>query len=157
METIDQALQQRVWERVRGTAQPREPEPESLRELIAGEWADSAAYLRLAEHYRGGEAALLRQMHRREQAHLASLKGIYRVLTGRPATVKSPPLPREGKETALRRCYYREQRCMESYRQWMAHPVFGPVFENMYAQELAHSGVLLELIGRLPAANIVAK
>lgn len=148
METIDQALQQRVWERVSGT-QRREQAPEDLLELIAGEWSDSAAYLRLAGQYGGAEATLLRQMHRREQAHLATLKGIYRVLTGRPAVVKSPPLPKETKETALRRCYYREQRCLESYRQWMAHPVFGPVFENMYAQELAHSGVLLELIGRL--------
>lgn len=148
MESIDTALQQRVWERVRGV-QSREQEPEDLAELIAGEWADSVAYLRLAAQYRGAEAALLRQMHRREQAHLASLKGIYRVLTGRPAAVKSPPLPKESKETALRRCYYREQRCMDSYRQWKAHPVFGSVFETMYAQELAHSGVLLELIGRL--------
>ena len=148
MESIDTALQQRVWERVRGT-QHRDHEPEDLLALIAGEWADSAAYLRPAAQFRGAEAALLRQMHSREQAHLACLKGIYRVLTGRPALVKSPPLPRESKETALRRCYYREQRCMESYRQWMAHPVFGPIFENMYAQELTHSGTLLELIGRL--------
>lgn len=149
METIDQALQQRVWERVRGTAQPRQLEPENLLELIAGEWADSAAYLRLSGYYRGAEAVLLRQMHRRERAHLNSLKGIYRVLTGRSAIVKTPPLPTQSKETALRRCYYREQQCLENYRQWMAHPVFGTVFENMYAQELAHSGALLELIGRL--------
>lgn len=148
MEIIDRQLQQRVWQRVRGT----DPLPEDagqLLELIAGEWVDGIAYLRLANRYRGSEAALLRRMHQQEQAHIACLKGVYRMLTGRQPTVKAPPLPRESRETALRRCYHRELRCMEQYRRWEEHPQFGAVFGRLLEQEQLHCQQLLGLIGRL--------
>lgn len=149
METIDSQLQQRVWQRVQGSARTVE-DPAVLLELIAGEWTDGAAYLQLSRRCSGKDAALLRQMHAQEQSHVACLKGIYSILTGRPAIVKAPPLPRENREAALRRCYRREMQCLEVYRQWARHPEFGPVFEKMYGQELAHCRTLLELLGRVP-------
>lgn len=150
METIDRDLQQRVWERVRSVA-PAGNDPARLLELIAGEWTDAAAYLQLSRHYRGADAALLRQMHREEMAHCACLKGIYTLYTGQKAAVKAPPLPKELPEAALRRCYHRERQSQETYRQWMEHPEFGPVFARMHEQELQHCRSLLELIGRFAA------
>lgn len=148
METIDRELQRRVWQRVQGAGSAGE-DPAELLELIAGEWIDSAAYLQLSKQYRGKNAALLRRMHSQERSAVACLKGVYNVLTGRPAIVKAPPLPKESREAALRRCYHREVQCMALYRKWTAHPQFGPVFERLCAQAQAHCSMLLELIGRL--------
>ncbi len=147
METIDRQLQQRVWQRVH-SAPPVEDSAQLL-ELIAGEWTDGAAYLQLSRHYTGKEAALLRQMHAQERSHVACLKGVYSILTGRPAIVKAPPLPRENREAALRRCYHRETQCLDHYRQWARHPQLGPVFERLYDQELSHCRTLLELLGKI--------
>ena len=78
MQTIDQTLQERVWQRVAGSIPTADPS--QLLALIAGEWTDAVAYRQLSRQYKGKQATLLGQVFRQKQAQIACLKGIYYIL-----------------------------------------------------------------------------
>lgn len=148
METYDAEKAARVWQRVHATAQP-EPSTAELPALIAGEWADAAAYLQLSRRYQGRESAILRRMFEEEQSHAACLKGIYTLLTGEHTVTRTPPPAQESTEVILRRCYGREMQCLAQYEQRQSHREYGPVFARLAEQEREHCRMILELLGKL--------
>ena len=149
MKGYDAEKAARVWERVHATAGVEQDPARELPALIAGEWTDGATYLHLSRRFQGREAQLLRKMYQEEQSHAACLKGIYNLITGEHVTVKAPPAPVENTETALRRCYGSEMRCLAAYEQWSNNREYGPVFARLVQQEREHCRILLEILGSM--------
>lgn len=154
MDPYDRATVEQVWQRVHGEAPPTRQE-EGLQELIAAEWTDAALYLNLSRRLSGKESALLRQLFQEEQAHVACLKGIYTMMTGRRPLVRTSPPPQEPVPQTLRKCYGREIRSLSAYEARANHPEYGHVFSKMAQQEREHCRTLLEIIGSLSAGEKV--
>ena len=148
MENYDPEAAARVWQRVQGKGIQNE-DLRSLPALIAGEWQDAAAYLRLSRQFSGKEAGALRKMFEEEQSHAACLKGIYTLLTGQRLETYTPSVSQGPVEAALRRCYGREMQCLAQYERWAEHREYGPVFARMAQQEKAHCAAILEILGNL--------
>ncbi len=148
MDTYDPKKAAQVWQRVR-QATPVETDGGELLGLIAGEWTDTATYLRLSRQFQGREAQLLRRLYEEEQAHAACLKGIYTLMTGQRPPVHTPAVPQESPEITLRRCYGREMRSLAQYERRSDHPEYGPVFARLAEQEREHCRIILELLGRM--------
>lgn len=146
MEKIDKAMQERVWERVKGSQNSEDTE---LLDLIAQEWTDAATYLTLSRRVSGKASLILRRLYEEEQTHTACLKGIYTLITGQKPSL--PPLPqtREPISATLRRCYGREMQCLARYESRRGHPEYGSVFARLAQQEQEHCRAVLELIGIL--------
>ena len=146
MNTIDPAKAARVWQRVQGTAQPKE---QGLLTMIAQEWTDAATYLQLSRRFQGKDGAALRKMYEEELAHTACLKGIYTLITGTHPTVKATAAGAQDPETTLRRCYGREMQCIAEYESRSNDSEYGSIFARLAAQEREHCRTILELIGNL--------
>lgn len=146
MEKIDKALQQRVWERVKGE---QSSEDAQLLDLIAQEWTDAATYLTLSRKVTGKASILLRRLYEEEQTHAACLKGIYTLVTGQKPSLPPPPQVSEPITATLRRCYGREMQCLARYESRSAHPEYGAVFSKLAQQEQVHCKTVLELIGMI--------
>lgn len=148
METFDPTKAAQVWQRVHtGAPQPR-PE-EGLLELITREAEDAAIYLQLSRVVQGKASVLLRRMYDQEQTHVACLKGIYTLTTGKRANIPMPKLTPDTPENVLRRCYGREMRCLARYEQRCSDPEYGQVFSRLAEQERDHCRMILELLGGL--------
>lgn len=146
MEKIDQALQERVWQRVSGG---RDNEDMELLDLIGQEWTDAVTYLALSRKVSGRSSMILRRLYEEEQTHTACLKGIYALVTGQKPVLPPPPQIREPISAALRRCYGREMQCLARYESRSSHPEYGAVFAKLAQQEQAHCKMILELIGMI--------
>ena len=143
MDVMDVQKEAQVWQRVRsGTPQGL---AEQLPEMIAGEWADAAAYLLLSRKLGNRQSGVLYRMFQREQAHAACLKGIYTMLTGQRPEI---PKCKSHTEPTLRSCYGREMHCLARYEQYAQHPEFGTVFARLAQEEREHCLSLLELLGK---------
>ena len=151
MDIFDPAKAGEVWQRVQGGSGSR-PE-EGLLELIMKEAEDGEIYLQLSRMLGGKAGAMLQKMHREEQAHLACLKGIYTLITGKRATVALPKWQPDTPERLLRRCYGREMRCIARYQQRSSDPEYGQVFAKLAEQEREHCKMILELLGGLLNGN----
>ena len=149
METIDPAMAQRVWQRVKGEAVPPPAASPDLQQLLEEELTDAATYLHLSRFFDNRHSRILQQMHRQEQSHAACLKGIYRMLTGNRPTPYVPKPVREKPALTLRRCYDRELRCIAQYEARSADPQYGQTFARLASQEKEHCRILLELLGKL--------
>ena len=145
MEKYDSEAAARVWQRVQGKTE----ELGGLPAMIAGEWWDAAAYLRLSRQFTGKEAAILRKMFEEEQSHAACLKGIFTLLTGEQMVNQMPAMQPEPLSATLRRCYGREMQCLAQYEKWSEHREYGPVFARLAQQEKAHCAAILEILGNL--------
>lgn len=146
MNTIDPAKAARVWQRVQGTAQPKE---QGLLTMIAQEWTDAATYLHLSRRFQGKDSAALRKMYEEELAHTACLKGIYTLITGTHPVVKATAANDQDLETTLRRCYGREMQCIAEYESRSNDSEYGSIFARLAAQEREHCRTILELIGNM--------
>ena len=147
METIDPALAQQVWQRVRGDMPPADSP--DLIDLMERELEDASRYLHLSRFFSPEYSRLLRQMHQQERSHAACLKGIYRMMTGKRPAPRLPKVLPEKPADALRRCYDRETQCVRCYEAHAADPRYGHTFARMALQEKEHCRILSELLGRL--------
>ena len=148
METYDKAKAARVWQRVQTEAAANPAQ--GLGGLIAEEWADAAVYLALSKRVQGNQSAVLRKMSQEEQAHMACLKGIYKLQNaGQPDVPAPSPTDKAPVSTLLRRCYGREMRCLAQYESRSADPEYGQVFARMAQQEREHCRQILEILGKL--------
>ena len=148
MENYDKAKAARVWQRVQGAA--AEDPARGLPGLIAEEWADAAVYLALSRRVQGQPSAVLKKMSQEEQAHMACLKGIYKLQNaGQPDVPAPSPTDKAPVSTLLRRCYGREMRCLAVYEAHGADPEYGPVFLQLAREEKEHCRNILHLIGKL--------
>ena len=94
MATYDPQKAARVWQRVQGEKENREPErrEDNLQELIMNEWVAAATYMQLARKMGQKEAAVLLNLAREEQNHLSCLKGIHTLITGEKCAVRAPKI-----------------------------------------------------------------
>lgn len=148
MKPYDPKTAARVWDRVQSTAVPA-GDAQMVLNLIAEEMLDAAAYLRLAKRLPPPQAAIARQLSQQEQAHIACLKGIYTLITGRKAIVPPPAVSDDPPDIVLRRCYGREMRCLAQYEARQADPQYGHIFLTLARQEKEHCHRILEILGAL--------
>ena len=146
MEKFDPGKAAQIWQRVQGGTVQTRPE-EGLLELIARETEDAVIYLQLSRSVQGRGSGLLRKMYEQEQTHVACLKGIYTLTTGKRANVAAPKLTPDTPENILRRCYGREMRCLARYEQRSGDAEYGQVFLKLAEQEREHCRMILELLG----------
>ena len=148
MDMFDQTKAREVWQRVQGNPPVSRPE-EGLLALILREAEDADIYLQLSRRLSGKAGAMLGKMYQQEQAHLACLRGIYILTTGKRAAVSLPKRQPDAPERLLRRCYGQEMRCIAQYDQRSSDPEYGQVFAKLAEQEREHCRMILELLGGL--------
>lgn len=148
MEISHDAMEQRVWQRVRGGETAQRPD-RGLPGLIASELGAAAAYRALSNRLGGQGGETLRRLHREAQAHAACLRGICVLVTGGRPAVKAPPPAQEPVETALCRCCGRAMKTLAEYEARSGAGEYGPVFARLAEQEREHCQALLQLIGNL--------
>ncbi len=144
MGELEESMEQRVWQRVRGETQPQ---PQSLQVLAAAEKANAAAYLRLARLVQGPERVVLRQLFERERRHGVLLGGIHLLTTDQALAVRTAAPAGEPLGVALRKCYAASLRAVMEYQKRCQDPEYGPAFAYLAAQEQEHCVMLLELLG----------
>ncbi len=143
MGELDESMEKRVWERVRGEAQSP-----SLQVLAAAEKANAAVYLRLARLAQGPEKALLRQLFERERRHGQLLGGIHLLTTDKALSVRTASPAADSMGVALRKCYAATLKAIAEYERHSQDREYGPAFAQLAAQEQEHCIMLLELLGR---------
>ena len=148
MDHIDQAKATRVWQRVH-TEPTDTPRQDGFGELIAREWEAATAFLQLSRRFQSRQNALLRQLSQQEHAHVACLKGIYTLLTGKRPDFAGVKPETGDPQTALRKYYGQQMRTLALYEQRASDPEFGHIFSRLSQQEQAHCQILLELLGNL--------
>ena len=148
METIDQAKEAQVWERVRGQQMPDDPR-EGLQELIARELEISSVCLQLSRRFSGKQSAQLRQLYEKELAHSACLKGIYTLITGQRPHIRGHIAAGGLVEAELRRCYGKQMQNLAQFERRSNHPEYGHIFQSLAIQEREHCHLLLEVLGSL--------
>lgn len=148
MDTIDPKQAARVWQRVRSDALEPTRE-EGLTELIAREWEAATTYLQLSRRFQGKQNALLRKLFEQEQAHMACLKGIYTLITGKRPNVAGVQPVTDDPQKVLRRCYGRQMQCLARYEQRTGDPEYGHIFARLAQQEKEHCHILLEILGSI--------
>ena len=144
MENIDEGLQQRVWQRVRG-----EGEPKGLQQLAATEQNLAAVYLMLSRSAQGPEKAMLRQLFERERSHGRCLNGMSVLRDDRPLSIRTVPPANDRMEIALRKCYAQTLKTLRSYSEREEDPEYGAVFRHLAQQEREHCRIILEILGKL--------
>ncbi len=144
MGELEEAMEKRVWERVRG-----EQQDPSLQVLTAAEKANAAVYLRLARMAQGPEKAPLRQLFERERRHGQMLGGIYLLTEDRPVSVRTAAPAADPMTVALRKCYAASLKAAAEYAKRCNDPEYGPAFAHLAAQEQENCAMLLELLGTL--------
>ena len=148
MKNYDPHTAARVWDRVQNTAPPT-GDAQTVLNLIAEEMLDAATYTRLAKRLPPPQAAITRQLALQEQSHIACLKGIYTLITGRKAIVPPPTVSDDPPEIVLRRCYGREMRCLAQYESRQTDAQYGHIFRKLAQQEQEHCHRILEILGVL--------
>ena len=146
MNKIDPEKASQVWQRVQGqTLDPKE----GLQELISREWEVASACLQLSRRLSGRESMLLRQLYEKEQGHVASLKGIYILISGQRPHVRGVTAAVGFPEVELRRCYGKQMQNLAEYERRSTHPEYGYAFQILARQEREHCHLLLEILGGL--------
>ncbi len=143
MGEIEESMEKRVWERVRG-----ENQGPSLQVLAATEKSNAAIYLRLARMAQGPEKALLRQLFERERRHGQLLGGVHRMTTDKVLSVRTAPPAADPMGVTLRKCYATSLKAAAEYERRSRDPEYGHAFAHLAAQEREHCVMLLELLGR---------
>jgi len=147
MESIDEKLAQRVWDRV-NCGRDAGPDADRLTALMSQELTDAAALLRLSKRL-GGRGGDLLKLARRCQQHAGYLRGICSIVRGNAPSV-AVPVPAESPTRALlRKCYVNSLYRMREYEKMSSSPDYGPVFQNMADAMGSHCATLLELIGKI--------
>lgn len=140
MQQYDSEKAARVWQRVRGEAQPEQmPELAELPGFAAEESALAALYRQMAKHY--PECVRLARDCGRSAA---ILRGICVFQDQQPG--KAVP-PAGNLRNGLRLCYARTLRCIAEYEKLAGHPEYGCVFRHLAEAKREHACMLLELAG----------
>ncbi len=139
---MDEELEQRVWQRVRG----QEAQP-SLQTLAVKERSAAAMYLMLSRMAQGRKKELLRQLYHREQNHCRYLCGISVARDGKHLSIRIAAPEAKTAENALRRCYAASLQAMRHYSAGAGDPEYGHVFERLAREEGENGAMILEILG----------
>ena len=114
------ALEQRVWQRVRGQRSPEKDLEETMETLI-----------RLSREQVAGLKYGSRELYRREAETMALLNGLYHLRFGRH--LPGRPAFRPGREE----CRRRAEEMLRLYIQLETNPEFGPLFTHLTRKQRA--------------------
>lgn len=148
MEQFDTDLEQRVWQRVRGSG-GEQPERMDLRALMLAAMENAAAFRQLTGMLAGKPRERAKRLHEGEQRNIACLKGIHLLSTGAPMKPKAMQIPGEPAGKLLEKCYHRTKRAMTEYTARTVDGEFGAVFQTMADRQREHCAMIAELLGEL--------
>lgn len=145
------ALQEKaLWQRGCPNREVLQNDPaQGLPGLIAAEATDAASYLQLSRRLGGNQSAMLRQMYKQEQSHIACLRGLYTLITGKQPTARGCAPETGTPAQMLRRCYGSKMKLLAQYESRREDKEYGRVYERMAQQTQNHLRFLLELLGSL--------
>lgn len=147
MKDFNEEMAQRVWQRVRGEAEPVQSLG-NLQALLAGEVDAAAVYTRLAKAL-PDKAVSFRKLSE-DCRHIADcLMGIRFLESGQRPKVKPLPAKTERIEPLLRKCYFRCLQSAEQYEQRKYSREYGSVFMALAEKKREHCLILLEILGAL--------
>lgn len=146
MDTIDNGMAARVWQRVNANA---EPSPAGLTELIANEQTAAAAYGMLLRHMQGNAVQALRKLREQALANADCLRGICTLTLGETPRVGIPTQTFSDPSQTLCRCYSRALHSISQYEQKTNDPQYGHVFAFLARQSRESCPLILMLIGSL--------
>ena len=133
---MEETMEKRVWQRVRG-----EPDRvQALRESLARQGKLRSAYRSLSR--RGGKCRLLLEQ---KENQIACLRGLLRVLTGQSAAA---PRCSEGKVDLLE-AFAGERQLLEELTGLAREPELGPVLSALAEGQKKHLRLLLEILGTM--------
>lgn len=150
MEKYDPEMAARVWQRVRGEAEPTPGHHASVRALLLAELEQGALLLQLSRQLQGGGKDIARRIYEENQTQGNVLRGICFCMTGQRPLLKTAPISSLNPENALRKCYAFSLRAVREYENRTADPEYGAAFAALAKVERAHCALLLELLGSLP-------
>ena len=133
---MEETMENRVWQRVRGETD----RVQALRECLARQGKLWSVYRSLSR--RGGKC---RQLLEQKENQIACLRGLLRVLTGQGAAH-----PRCGEcRVDLLEAFAQEQRLLEELLRLEREPDLGPVFSALAEGQKKHLRLLLEILGTM--------
>lgn len=150
MDGIDQEMQKRVWQRVKGDGGKQMPplREENLKPWIMAAQENSLCYSHLARELGGKTGEQLRILSQQAANCAACARGICRI---RGEQVKVPRL-QPGKEPAgrmLEKCCHRERRLWEEAERKATDPEYGPAYRRLARQAGERYTAVLEILGRM--------
>lgn len=133
---MEETMEKRVWQRVRGETD----RARSLRECLARQGRLWSIYRSLSR--RGGKYRLLLEQ---KENQIACMRGMMRILTGQTA---AHPRCAECR-VDLMEAFAAEQQLLEELTGFSREPDFGAVFGVMAEGQRKHLRILLEVIGTI--------
>ena len=134
----------KIWQRVRSN-QPLATD--GLPALAAGALSRAALYGALAKQMQGATRNILPQLMEEEQRSARCIKGVCRMITGKPMHVAHVPPSFEKIDAALRKCYGQTLKAHAAYAERSRDVEYGAVFTQLASQAQNHCCKLAELMG----------
>ena len=133
---MEEQLENRIWQRVRGTSDP----VQELRQCLQKQGELLGMYRCLSR--RGGRG---RQLYEQKSSQIACLRGLLRIRTGQGAAC-----PRVGETSQdLAACFDEERGLLAELTRLSREEELGPVFAVLLREQQKHCRLLLELLGTM--------
>ena len=133
---MEEQLESKVWQRVRGAADPSQ----ELRQCLQKQGELLGMYRSLGR--RGG---LGRQLFEQKSHQIACLRGLLRVMTGQPvAPPRSPDAPAD-----LLRCHRAELQFLGQLKCWSREGELAALFGALTDRQSCQCRLLLEILGTM--------
>lgn len=133
---MEERLESRVWQRVRGDADPAQ----ELRQCLQKQGELLGMYRNLGR--RGGKG---RQLYEQKMNQVACLRGLLRVMTGQcVAPPKSPEMAAD-----LLRCHREELIFLGQLRRWSREGELAALFDALADRQKCQCRLVLEILGTM--------
>ena len=133
---MEEQLESRVWQRVRGASDPAE----ELRQCLVRQGELLGIYRSLSR--RGGRG---RQLYEQKGSQVACLRGLLRVMTGQCiAPPRSPEAPAD-----LLRCHREEMEFLRQLKRWSREGELSALFESLADRQKCQCRLVLEILGTM--------
>ncbi len=144
MREADQAMEQRVWQRVA----ERPVVVQDTKPLLLAAREQAAVYDRLAKQMTGKNREIVGKLWKKEAENVACLKGIC-ALQGIPVKRTVFTAPKEPPRQALERSYHKTRRAQTEYLARSVGGEFGEVYRTLADRSREQCVLLAEILGRL--------
>ncbi len=149
MAKMDRETEKRVWERVKGCAEPGI----GLRGLELRCRESAAAFRQLAQGSRGELRERLLALHRQEHCSALTIRGM-RILDGEePEALRGYASPDVPRAQLLAQAFRRSCQAQRDYAVRCAEGDYAPVFRRLAEQEAGTMAVILEMIARATVSS----
>ena len=133
---MEERMESKIWQRVRGGADPAE----ELRQCLQKQGELLGMYRALSR--RGGRG---RQLYEQKSSQIACLRGLLRVMTGQ--TVAPPRSPEV--QVDLLRCHREEMEFLRQLKRWSREGELAVLFESLADRQKCQCRLVLEILGTM--------